>query len=283
MVTTAALIPHRPATAGPGDPLVFATAADGSPAGFAIGGESPHLILAGAAGSGLTVTCRVLSLEAARRGMDVRACCDTESDARGLGSWPNITAASSARETIALVGTTFGDMMTRFADIETGGRLPAGSPRIVLVVDEYITWSLLAADSWAMRCSGSDRGECPAFGQLAALLALGRPAGISVVLAARGLRPRSIPAALLDTIGTRVTLSKISEETAWTLFGGAADDLTDIPPGVRNAAIWTPDGRSAATMHWLPDPAGRLDAGERRLLHDMLPPGSSWHGPRRAP
>jgi hypothetical protein len=211
--------------------------------------------------------------------MDVRACCDMESDARGLGSWPNISAASSARETTALVSATFGDMMTRFADIEKDGRLPAASPRIVLVIDEYLTWSLLAADSWAMRHSGSDRGECPAFGELAALLALGRPAGISVVLAARALRPHSIPATVLDTIGTRVTLGKISDETAWALFGGAADNLGHIRPGVRSAVIWTPDGRSGATMHWLPDLAGPLNAGERPLLFDMLPPGSSWGGP----
>jgi hypothetical protein len=279
MITTAATVPHRPATASPEDPLVFATAADGSRAGLAIAGESPHLILTGATGSGLTVTCRVISLEAARRGMDLRACCTMEPHARGLGSWPNITAASSPRDTVALVSATFADMMTRFADIETGGGLPAGSPRIVLVIDEYLTWSLMAAGSWAMTCFGSDRGECPAFGQLAALLALGRPAGISVVLAARALRPRSIPAALLDTIGSRVTLSRISDETAWTLFGGAADDLGDIRPGVRSAAIWTPDGRYGATMHWLPDPTGPLDASERRLLFDMLPPGSSWSGP----
>ena len=66
-MTTACPIPHRPAPAGPDDPLVFATTADGSPAGFAITGERPHLILAGAAGSGLTAACRVISLEATRR------------------------------------------------------------------------------------------------------------------------------------------------------------------------------------------------------------------------
>jgi hypothetical protein len=277
MTMTARPIPHRPAPAGPDDPLVFATAADGSPAGFAITGERSHLLLAGAAGSGLTAACRVISLEAARRGMDVRACCSREHDARQLRNWPNITAAGSPEDTIALVGATFGDMMTRCAEIETG-RQPAARQPVLLVIDEYSVWAQLAASYWAQAWFGGGQGVCPAFGQLAALLVLGQAARISVAVAisASASRPPSFPPGVLDAIGTRAALGRLDEETAWALFGGRAAD-TDVPHGVNGAAtIFTPAGRGqAATVHWLPAPAGPLSDGETRLLRDMLPPDNS--------
>ena len=271
---TARPIPHRPAPAGPDDPLVFATAADGSPAGFAITGERSHLILAGAAGSGLTAACRVISLEAARRGMDVRACCSREHDARQLRNWPNITAAGSPEDTIALVGATFGDMMTRCAEIETG-RQPGDRQRVLLVIDEYSAWAQLAASYWAQTWFGGGQGVCPAFGQLAALLALGQAARINVAVAVSASRPPRFPPGVLDSVGTFTALGRLDEETAWALFGGTAAD-TDVPRGVQGAAtIFTPAGRGqAATVHWLPAPAGPLSDGETRLLRDMLPDSS---------
>ena len=269
---TARPIPHRPAPAGPDDPLVFATAADGSPAGFAITGERSHLILAGAAGSGLTAACRVISLEAARRNMAVRVCCSREHDARQLRNWPNITAAGAPEDTIALVGATFGDMMTRCAEIETG-RQPGDRQRVLLVIDEYSAWAQLAASYWAQTWFGGGQGVCPAFGQLAALLALGQAARINVAVAVSASRPPRFPPGVLDSVGTFTALGRLDEETAWALFGGTAAD-TDVPRGVQGAAtIFTPAGRGqAATVHWLPAPAGPLSDGETRLLRDMLPP-----------
>jgi hypothetical protein len=283
MITTVGRITHRPAAAGPDDLLVFASTAGGSPAGFAVAGESPHLILASADGSGLTVTCRVISLEAARRGMDVRACCSWEHDARGLGSWPNITAASSPEDTIALVGATFGDMMSRYTDIETGRQRGDHQP-ILLVIDEYSAWAQMAAGHWGKTWFGGGPGECPAFGQLAALLVLGQATRISVAVAVSALRPRSFPPGVLNAIGTWAALGRPDEETAWALFGGTAA-TDDIPPGVNGGAtIFTPDGRGQAAMvRWLPDLTGPLTTGETRLLRNMLPPGRSWDGPPPAP
>jgi hypothetical protein len=282
-MTTACPIPHRPAPAGPDDPLVFATTADGSPAGFAITGERPHLILAGAAGSGLTAACRVISLEAARRNMTVRVCCSREHDARQLRDWPNITAASSPDDTIALVRATFADMMTRCAEIETGLQ-PADHQPALLVIDEYSAWARMAAAHWGQTWFGGGQGVCPAFGQLAALLVLGRAARISVAVSVSASRPLSFPPGVLNAIGTWAALGRLDEETAWALFGGTAAG-TDVPQGVTGAAtIFTPAGRGqAATVHWLPAPAGQLSDSETRLLHDMLPPAIPGAVSRESP
>ena len=293
-ITTAAarqdrhIIPHHPpAAGGPGDPLVFASSADGSPAGFPVTGESPHMIVAGATGSGLTVTCRVLCLEAARRGITVRAGFIREPDAYGLRDWPNITAGGGPLETAALIGATFDDMMSRYADVEAGRFRPGDYRRILLVIDEYTAWSLLAGDHWARMRGDSARRECPALGQLAALTWLSRGALINLVIAARSPKAACLPPGFLATAGTRVALGRQTAESAEMMFGDPTAGC-DIPPGAAGAGtVLGPAGRGRATMHWLPDPArwndpvSPLTTGERQLLLDMLPPGSRWDGSAR--
>jgi hypothetical protein len=271
------VIPHQPpASAGPDDPIPFATDRAGQPAVFATAGtHRPHMIVTGVTGAGLTATCRVVALEAARRGIAVRACCSRPGDAEALGCWPGITAVSSAQGMSGLINSTRDDMMSRYLEIGSGRAQPGDVPRTLLVIDELATCAMIAS-AW----QAGQRAEL--IGTIHSLLAGAAGACINLVVAVRlnpvlavhGPGPAGPPAGIRGSFfGTHVVLGRQASAGSATLIPGPAS----VPCSSRGEGIMVgPDGPASVKVHWLPDPGGypaSLCSGDRALLRAMLPGG----------
>lgn len=263
-----AVIPHQPpAPAGPDDPIPFASDQASQPVTFATAGtHRPHMIVTGVTGTGLTATCRVVALEAARRGVPVRACCSTPADAEALGSWPGITAASSTQGMAGLINGTLDDMMGRYLEIGSGRAQPGDFPRTLLVIDELGTAAMVAG-AWR-----ADR-RTELIGTIHSLLAGAAGARINVVIAVRlspvpaehGRGPSGMPSGIRDSFfGTQVVLGRRAAGHA-------------IPCSSRGeGTVFGTAGPLDVKVHWLPDPGGypeNLCSGDRALLRAMLPGG----------
>ena len=157
------------------------------------------MLVTGAAGAGLTTTCRVIALEAARRGIAVRVCCTTPPDAAGLSGWPNITVASTVPDMIGLIGGTFDDMMRRYEEMAAGQ--PADYPRTLLVIDEYTVFTMLVSAWWAQerrRQGGQLPEQHPVIRQARGLVILGRAARMNAAIAT--LRPAGLPVDIVNNL-----------------------------------------------------------------------------------
>ncbi len=278
-----AVIPHQPpAPVGLDDAIPFASDQAGQPVTFATAGtHRPHMIVTGVTGTGLTATCRVVALEAARRGIPVRACCSAPADAEALGCWPGITAASSAQGMVGLINGTLDDMMGRYLEIGSGRAQPGDFPRTLLVIDELAT-AAMAAGAWR-----ADR-RTGLIGTIHSLLAGAAGARINVViavrlnpvLAAHGPGPSGMPSGIRDGFfGTQVVLGRQAAGHGAALVPGAAAAGHAIPCSSRGeGTVFGPAGPLDVKVHWLPDPGGypeNLCSGDRALLRAMLPGGPS--------
>ena len=245
----------------------FASDQDGRPVVFTTAGTAcPHMLLAGAAGTGLTTACRVIALEAARRGIIVRVCCTNPADAAGLRGWPGVTAASGAPEMSRLISGTYDDMLRRYTEMESGSACAEDYPRLVVIIDD--------SASFARVVSG------PMLLQASALLTMSCGARMNLVIASNGTGTGIQPADVRDMFDTRVALGQPSTESAQMMFGDAAAGL-DIPCGSRGeGTALSPAGPVPVKVHWLPDPAGypaSLCSGDKALLRAVLPGAGSVH------
>jgi hypothetical protein len=271
------VIPHRPVdVAGVfGGQAVFpyATGASGNLIGWPVSGpRSPHELAVGTTGAGTSVSNRVVAIEAARQGADVRLLDPTGKELCGLRDWPNVTAvAAGAADMAGLIEDTYREMGRRFDAVERGQATFAGFRRIVLIVDAYPILRMLLAGTCA---------QAPALANIEVLIKMGRAVGIN--LRVTGHTSTAFTQCLrVGEFGSRVALGRPSRQMACTLFGDPSAG-EGIPDGaIAVGTVLSPGGPVRASMHWLPDPAqwAELPDDERTLLLDMLPP--AHHRPRR--
>ncbi len=273
-------IPHQAA-----DIIPYATAVDGHITGWQLSpAAAPHLLLTGAAHCGLPATERVVAIEAARQGHDVRII-DPNREFRGLRGWPNVTeVAARIPDMIRVVDGLYGEMLHRGELIEAGQTRASDFRRIVAIIDEYPKFTVLARNHCTESGARGQGKSPPAIGKLTGILAMSRFCRVNILLAGPRVH-NAVPPSMRDNLGARAALGRLTRETAMVMFGNpnAGQDIPAAAAGV--GTVLEPGGLVRATAHWLPDPADwdnqeqPLTAGDRQLLLDMLPPGVSWDGP----
>jgi hypothetical protein len=233
----------------PIQPIVYGHDASGRPAAIdpaAIdpAGTSPHVLIAGGAGRGLTTLAGVIAVRAARNCSTVRACHPRAQDDTWTRDVPGITAGRGLEETVQLITETRDDMHRRLAAVSAAvcdGADPPAHPHTLLAVDDY---SYLALDPRA----------CDAIVvELAEIAAFGRAARMTLLVAAHVLY--GFPSWLLDLFGTRIVLGPASAATALRLLGdeGACGGVPDAP----GSGTVVTGGALPVAVRVLPSPGGQ--------------------------
>jgi len=286
--------PHAPGTEP--ETIRYGTDEHGHPAIFALTWPTPHMLITGGTGTGLSTASRIVLLEGARQGIDVRFCSPKAAAAAGLRGLPGISIATEPQDMIRMAEEAKEEMQRRYQAIEEGAADPGGYQRILLALD----------DCEFLACTMADRGK-PVMTAFDMIAILGGGARISVLRTAHVLT--SIPPGTIPSFGTRVSLGRPGRHQAQALFGGPAAGR-DVPPGLPGAGIASADGRAPVRIqvHWpgltpvLPLPwAGRRIPGRRtrrgrlagprgddRPRYRMRRPGRGtltvrWLGPPRRP
>ncbi len=286
-----AIVPLRPVdisgTAGRVEMVVYGSYDDGEPAAAQLSHtDAPHFLVTGPTGSGTTTLLRSLAIGGARIGCDVRICDPKRIGMRGLRGWPNITEiAARDRDMIRLIDRTYDEMLDRYAAIEEGRMREEDYRRILLVIDQYLMFSMLVNDLRAgerISLDGDQPEEHPVMGRLRGLFVMSRGAKMNLVIAAQRGDAGIFADGIWDSISGRIALGRQTEEAARLMFADATAgrDIAINARGVGTAG--TASGPRRVTIGWLPDPAGfpgSLGEDERQLLLAMLPPGVSWTGP----
>jgi FtsK/SpoIIIE family len=250
--------------------------------------DNPHMLLTGGTGTGKTVTLRVIIIRAARQGIEVRGCDPKRIEMRGLRGWPNVSMiATRVQDMINLVSQTYNDMQDRYDKIETGQAHPSDFRRILLVIDEFLMFTMLINDFWVEQkqregITGGTK-EHPVMRKLRGLVVMGRSGLINIIIATQRGDATIFPDGVRDSLGDRVALGAQSKESAFMMFGDASVGR-DIPPesqGVGHARRALP---LRIKCEFLPDPADwgnetePLSDEARQLLVGMLPPDTIWDG-----
>jgi hypothetical protein len=227
------------ATTHPVQPIVYGRDASGRPAAIDPSGDSPHVLITGGTGRGLTTMVSVIAAQAARNGTRVSACQPRAEGDLALSA-TGITAGLGLEETVRLITQAWDEMYDRFTAIERGAN-PATFRHALLAVDDY------------QHLAGAPAAVCdPAITALAEIAALGRAARVTALIATHVLY--GIPADMLENLSTRIILGPVSRTTALRLFGDTA--LPDVPAGPGNGIAVTGGGLPAA-ISVLPDQGGR--------------------------
>jgi hypothetical protein len=274
----------------------YGTDEHGRPAVYDIAGPVPHMLITGGTGYGRTTALRIILLEAARQGIDVRICDPKRVSASGLRGLPGITVATEPADIVRMAEESTGKMQSRYQEIEAGDADPDGYQRILLAADDYET----------LMCTAAAAGETvtAALDQIAIF---GRGARISILVGA--LSPASIPPGMRDNFGTRLALGRPSRHQAQALFGDpqAGHDVPPYRPGTGVAGasdgapvrvqvhwpgigaglppLWTGRRRARGPADWLravrQGIPGGTRSGDRRAGPVSL--SARWLGPPRRP
>lgn len=252
--------------------------------------DAPHTLITGGTGTGKSVLLRIIMIGAARQGIDVRGCDPKRVEMRGLRGWPNVTrVATRVPDQIRLIDDTYKEMHERYQEIEEGRAREEDYQRVLLVIDEWLMFSMMVNDYWAelrTQLPSPQPREHPVMRQVRGLVVMARGGVMNLVLATQRGDADIFPEGVRDSIGSRIAMGRQSQQSAQMMFGDASVGR-DIPPvGARGVGTTlTADGPARVKVGWLPDPAKwndpdrPLTAEERQLLADMLPPGSDWDGP----
>lgn len=190
-------------------PVIYGYDPGGRPASVDMAGPSPHILIAGVAGRGLTTLAGVIAAGAARGGTAVRACRPRPEDGTWTWDEPGITAARGLEETVQTITGARDDMNRRLAALGDG-TAPGAHPHTLLAVDDY---SYLAGALGPGACDA----VVTALGEIAAC---GRAARMTLLVAAHALY--GFPSWLLELFGTRIVLGPASAATALRLLGDEA-------------------------------------------------------------
>lgn len=289
-----AIVPFRPADTRPlfGDLTVvmYGITEDNARAYLQLSDtDAPHVLVTGGTGTGKSVLLRVVALEAARLGLEVRGCDPKRVEMRGWRGWPNITqVASRVPDMIRLIESTYAEMHQRYTEIEEGRARQEDYRRVLLIIDEYLMFGMLVNDYWAeerVRLGGSQPKEHPVMRKIRGLVVMARGAIMNLIFATQRGDADIFPEGVRDSIGARVAMGRQTKESAIMTFGDAQVGR-DVPLGARGVGTaLTPAGPERVKVGWLPDPADwndpkhPLEAEDRQLLAAMLPPGAEWDGP----
>jgi hypothetical protein len=296
--TFPALVPHRPvdtaALFGKVVVVVYGYDEDGNLAFIQLSHtDAPHFLITGGTGTGKSVLLRIIAIDAARQGMEVRGCDPKRIEMKGLRGWPGVTRiATRVKEMIALIEDTYTEMHARYAAIEEDRAREEDYQRILLIIDEFLMLSMLINDYWAeerVRLGGQQPKEHPVMRQLRGLVVMARGGVMNLILATQRGDADIFPDGVRDSIGGRVALGRQTQESAKMMFGdvNVGRDIPQQSQGV--GTTLTVDGPVRVKVEWLPDPARYPDnfkpedgdpQFQRDLLLAMLPPGSTWDGPQ---
>ena len=244
-------------------------------------------------GTGKSVLLRVIAIEAARLGMEVRGCDPKRVEMMGLRGWPNVAkVATRDKAMIKLIEDTYADMHARYDAIEEGRAREEDYQRILLIIDEFLMLSMIINDFWAeerVRLGGQQPKEHPVMRKLRGLVVMARGGVMNLILATQRGDADIFPDGVRDSIGGRVALGRQTQESAKMMFGDVSvgRDIPQQSQGV--GTTLTADGPVRVKVGWLPDPARYPDnfkpedgdpQFQRDLLLAMLPPGATWEGPQ---
>jgi hypothetical protein len=211
----------------PAPHIVYGTDAEGRPACIDLAGPSPHVLISGATGSGLTTLAGIIAAQAARNGTLVRCCHPRAEEGTWTRGVPGITPGLGLEETVRLVTEAREEMRRRLMAVRDGADA-AMYPRALVAVDDC---QLLAGPLAAGICG-------PAATALAEIAAFGRAVRVTILIAAHLL---VLPFWPLDLFGTRIMLGHASRAATERLFGDAA--AGQCVPGTRGAGLAAADGR----------------------------------------
>jgi hypothetical protein len=144
----------------------------------------PHLLVVGSTGRGKTVLVNTVVMQWIRRGWPARLCDPKRVELIGLRSWPNIeVVATAVWEIIAVIYDTLREMERRYQLIEQGDAMEEDFEPLLLVIDEYRVF-YAQVRAWYGSVKGKLKlpATCPVFEQIAVIAAMGRTAGIHLVL-----------------------------------------------------------------------------------------------------
>lgn len=296
--TFPALVPHRPvdtaALYGKVVVVVYGYDEDGNLAFIQLSHtDAPHFLITGGTGTGKSVLLRIIAIDAARQGMEVRGVDPKRVEMKGLRGWPNVKKiATRVKEMIKLIEDTYDDMHERYEAIEEDRAREEDYQRILLIIDEFLMLSMIINDYWAeerVRLGGQQPKEHPVMRKLRGLVVMARGGVMNLILATQRGDADIFPDGIRDSIGGRVALGRQTQESAKMMFGDTTVGR-DIPPQSQGVGTTlTADGPARVKVEWLPDPARYPDnfkpedgdpQVQRDLLLAMLPPGSTWGGPQ---
>lgn len=229
-------------TAAPVPPIAYGRDEEGQPACINLDGPCPHVLIAGAAGQGLTTLVGVIAVQAARHGVQVRSCHPRDADDAWTRGEPGIMAGHGLSETIALIAGARAEMLRRFDAVANGGTRPGQYPQFLLAVDDC---RFLASPA-ARR---DHDGTAAAVEQLQEITACGRAVRIVVLLATH--LHFAFPPGMTDCFGTRILLGPAPHGAAMRLLGTAAATRLvprDVPYGPGTGIAET-QGAGPAVIH----------------------------------
>jgi FtsK/SpoIIIE family len=250
--------------------------------------DNPHMLLTGGTGSGKSVSLRLLMMQAALLGIEVRGCDPKRVEMRGLRGWPNVTRiATRVPDMIALIEDTWQEMHRRYDLIEAGIKHESDFRRILLVIDEFLMFSMLINDWWAGPGKAEEGGtgkEHPVMRKLRGLIVMARGGLINIVISTQRGDAVIFPEGVRDSLGERVALGQQSQQSAQMMFGdpSVGRDIEPMSQGVGHTKRLQ-DVR--IKVGWVPDPANwtnekkPLTPEERAQILSFLPPGTHWDGP----
>lgn len=239
-------------------------------------GGQPHLLVVGATGAGKTVLIMGVVAQAALRGWRVRIVDPKRVEFKGMRPWPNVEIVATAIEDmVAVIHQTYLEMEERYRQIEEEDASEDDFEPMLLVLDEY---RMLVAKitHWYNRIKKPGQkmpSKCPLLEELALLAAMGRTAGIHLVLGTQRPDAEFLTGEFRDNFRGRISLGPLSPEGAKMMWAATHIGVA-IPRKVagRGTAPNSDDVPVEVQTYWTPDPRRAHEPEDLALLEALRPP-----------
>lgn len=213
-----------PSSTDPDALVPVAYGPDGRPVYISVPGVGgKHLLVAGSTGAGKSVFLSVVLAELAFRDVDLRL---ADPKLVEFAAWaPRAEIARGVDATASMLDRVHAEMMARYAELERAGVRQWQGRRIVLVIDE------LAAVT-----TGPAKETGPRIQKLGLILAMGRAAGVGLVVCTQRPSANVIPLDLRDNTRVRVGLGCESPEQTEMILGTRQWPCHEIPESLPGTA-----------------------------------------------
>jgi hypothetical protein len=232
---------HRwpgPSSTHPDAPIPVAVDVHGRAVSIAVPGDGgKHLLVAGSTGAGKSVFLSVVLAELAFRDVELRF---ADPKLVEFAAWaPRAEIARGVEETGTMLDAIHDEMMTRYQSLEGTGRRQWAGRRLILVIDE------LSAVT-----TGKTAG--PRIQKLGLILAMGRAAGIGLVICTQRPSREVIPLDLRDNTRVRVGLGCESPYQTEMILGDQTKWLChEIPESMPGTAYVRVDRHATLCRSYL--------------------------------
>lgn len=238
--------------------LRYGVTADGEVQSWRPGGSAPHCLVIGPTGGGKTFALRAMALDAISQGMIIHGCDPKMIELVGFIGVPGVGEIATEPEEIAeLIADMYQLMMRRYADLRALRVRREELQPILLIIDEFF---ILRMRLQRAHKENDGKGEHPALGMVAELLALARSARIHLVIGIQRPDAEFLTGAARDNLRHRLSLSQLSPKGAEMMWG---DQITGTDlPAIPGRAVATSQGGSPTEIqvYRVPDPDPRLRA-----------------------